>query len=119
MDKARIRTNYESLSDEQIIKEKAIQQAAKEDALKRHEDEANKMTSGIVMAAIGLVFIWLLPASIPLLVIGIPKIVKSSKARHEINGEYEEAVARLKILQEISEEKHVQDQPEEVSGEVI
>lgn len=119
MDKTRIYEHYEKLDNDALIKEKGVQQAKKEDAFKRHEDAANKMTSGIVMAAIGLVFIWLLPASIPLLVIGIPKIVRSAKERHAINDEYEEAVYRLSSLDEIMEGKDVKVTPEEVEGEVL
>ena len=119
MDKTRIYEHYEKLDNDALIKEKGVQQAKKEDAFKRHEDAANKMTSGIVMAAIGLVFIWLLPASIPLLVIGIPKIVRSAKERHAINDEYEEAVYRLSSLDEIMEGKDVKVAPEEVEGEVL
>lgn len=119
MDKTRIYEHYEKLDNDALIKEKGVQQAKKEDAFKRHEDAANKMTSGIVMAAIGLVFIWLLPASIPLLVIGIPKIVRSAKERHAINDEYEEAVYRLSSLNEIMEGKDVKVTPEEVEGEVL
>lgn len=119
MDKTRIYEHYEKLDSDALIKEKGVQQAKKEDAFKRHEDAANKMTSGIVMAATGLVFIWLLPASIPLLVIGIPKIVRSAKERHAINDEYEEAVYRLSSLDEIMEGKDVKVTPEEVEGEVL
>ena len=119
MDKTRIYEHYEKLDNDALIKEKGAQQAKKEDAFKRHEDAANKMTSGIVMAAIGLVFIWLLPASIPLLVIGIPKIVRSAKERHAINDEYEEAVYRLSSLDEIMEGKDVKVAPEEIEGEVL
>ena len=119
MDKTRIYEHYEKLDNDALIKEKGVQQAKKEDAFKRHEDAANKMTSGIVMAAIGLVFIWLLPASIPLLVIGIPKIVRSAKERHAINDEYEEAVYRLSSLDEIMEGKDVKVAPEEIEGEVL
>ena len=119
MDKTRIYEHYEKLDNDALIKEKGAQQAKKEDAFKRHEDAANKMTSGIVMAAIGLVFIWFLPASIPLLVIGIPKIVRSAKERHAINDEYEEAVYRLSSLDEIMEGKDVKVAPEEIEGEVL
>ena len=119
MDKAKIREHYKSLDKDALIKEKSIQEANKEDAYKQHEEASNKMTSGIVMSAIGLVFIWLLPASIPLLVIGVPKIVKAAKSRHVINDVYEEAVYRLSVLQEVMEECNVQDAPEEVSGEVV
>lgn len=119
MDKTRIYEHYEKLDNDALIKEKGVQQAKKEDAFKRHEEAVNKMTSGIVMAAIGLVFIWLLPASIPLLVIGIPKIVRSAKERHAINDEYEEAVYRLSSLDEIMEGKGAKVTPEEVEGEVL
>ena len=119
MDKSRIYDHYQQYDNDALIKEKGVQQAKKEDAFKRHEDAASKMTSGIVMSAIGLVFIWLLPASIPLLVIGIPKIVKSAKIRHAINDEYEEAVYRLSVLDEIMDGKNIKVAPEEVDGEVL
>ncbi len=119
MDKTRIYDHYQKCDNDALVKEKAVQLAKKEDAFKRHEEAANKMTSGIVMSAIGLVFIWLLPASIPLLVIGIPKIVKSAKIRHAINDECEEAVYRLSVLDEIMDDKNVKAVPEEVEGEVV
>ncbi len=119
MDKTKIYEHYEKLDNDALIKEKGIQQAKKEDAFKRHEEAANAMTSGIVMSAIGLVFVWLLPVSIPLLVIGIPKIVRSAKARHAVNDECEEAVYRLSSLDEIMEVKDVKITPEEVEGEVL
>lgn len=119
MDKTRIYDLYQKLDGDALSKEKSIQQAKKDDAYKRHQAAVDAMTSGIVMSAIGLVFIWLLPASIPLLVIGIPKIVKSAKTRHALNDECAEAVYRLSVLDEIMETKDVKVTPEEVEGEVI
>lgn len=119
MDKNRIYDHYQKLDGDALLKEKSVQLAKKEDAFKRHEEAADKMTSGIVMSAIGLFFLWLLPASIPLLAIGVPKIVNSSKIRHSVNDEYEEAVYRLSALDEIIECKNVNSAPEEVEGEVV
>ena len=119
MEKEWIRESYEKLDKDALIKEKAIQEAKKDDALKRHKTASDQMTSGIVMAAIGLFFIWLLPASIPLLVIGIPKIVNAAKNRHHINDEHAEAVYRLSVLERIMTEKEIKVEPEEVTGEVI
>ncbi len=119
MDKEWIREAYGKLDKDGLIKEKSIQEAKRDDALKRHQAASSQMTSGIVMAAIGLFFIWLLPASIPLLVIGIPKIVNNAKDRHHINDEHAEAVYRLSVLERIMSEKDVKVEPEEVTGEVI
>ncbi len=119
MDKSKIYQRYELLDNDELIREKSVQQAKKEDAFKRHQQAVDAMTSGIVMSAIGFVFIWLLPASIPLLVIGVPKIVNSAKKRHAVNDECEEAVCRLAILDEMLETKNVKVGPEEVEGEVI
>ena len=118
MEKEKIRVRYESLSQEALSSEKLIQESKKAEALKSHEEASGKMTSGIVMSAFGLVFIWLLPASIPLLVIGIPKIVDSAKKRHKINDEYEEAVYRLEVIDDLLSLSR-NDEEEAVNGEVI
>ncbi len=119
MDKAWIRETYEKLGKDAILKEKSVQEAKKEDSLKRHQNSVDVMTSGIIMSAIGFVFIWLLPVSIPLLVIGIPKIINAAKLRHAINDEYEEALYRVSVLERLISERGIDAAPEEVTGEVI
>lgn len=119
MEKEWIRERYEKLDKDGLLKEKSIQEVKKEDSLKRHQASVDQMTSGIVMAAIGLFFVWFLPASIPLLVIGIPKIVRAAKIRRSTNDEYGEASYRVSLLEKLIEESGVNNEPEEVSGEVV
>ncbi len=119
MDKEGAKRDYGAMTTEELIKEKQIQEAKKADAYARHEKAVGDMVSPIVMASIGLVFIWLLPLSIPLLVIGIPRIVDASKARNSSNHEYNEACWRLNLLDSLMRERKVSPEKEEVSGEVI
>ncbi len=119
MDKEAAKRDYEAMNAEELVKEKQIQEAKKADAYARHEKAVKDMTSPIVMAAFGLAFIWLLPLSIPLLVIGVPRIVDASKARNSSTHEYNEACWRLNLLDSLMREKKVSPEKEEVSGEVI
>lgn len=121
MDKTTARLEYEAMSLEQLENERTVQEGKKAAAFETHEKACSKMTGSIVMTAFGLVFLILLPVSIPLLVIGIPKVVDSSKTRNRSNHEYNEASWRLNLIARLlAERKNVSNAgPEEVSGEVI
>lgn len=121
MDKKTATLEYEAMSLEELENEKTTQEGKKAAAFEAHEKACKKMTSSIIMTAFGLVFFILLPVSIPLLVIGIPKVVDSSKARNSSNHEYNEAVWRLNLIAQIKAQNKAasKEGPEEVSGEVI
>lgn len=122
MDKNTARLEYEAMSLDELENEKTVQEGKKTAAFEAHEKACKKMTNSIIMTAFGLVFFILLPVSIPLLVIGIPKIVDSSKARNSSNHEYNEAVWRLNLIAQLKvkgKNASSAEGPEEVSGEVI
>lgn len=119
MDKTTVKLQYDAMSEEEILKEKEIQTARKEDAFVKHEEAVDKMTSAIVMTAFGVFFLIVLPVSIPLLAIGIPKTVNTSKARNSSNHEYNDASWRLDCLERVMAERKIKSGPEEVHGEVI
>lgn len=121
MDKRTATLEYEAMSPQELDSEKTLQEGKKTEAFEAHEKACKKMTSSIIMTAFGIVFFILLPVSIPLLVIGIPKVVDSSKARNNSNHEYNEAVWRLNLIAQLKAKNKAASKagPEEVSGEVI
>lgn len=121
MDKATTRLEYEAMSLQELENERTLQESKKSSAFDQHEKACKKMTGSIVMTAFGLVFFILLPVSIPLLVIGIPKVVDSSKTRNRSNHEYNEAVWRLNLIAQLKAQNKYASAAgaEEVNGEVI
>lgn len=119
MDKELVKKQYESLSVEELKKEHAVRVADREKILKDHEQASDDQTKAIVKVAFGVVFIWFLPTSIPLLVIGIPATVDASKRRNRANIAYHEANWRISLLETLLAGKGEKPGVEEVSGEVV
>lgn len=96
MNEARYREEYSGMSLEALKAEREKQK--KIEAEQTEIWKTTDLTSSITMTAFGLVFIWFLPLSIPLLVIGIPAIVNKAKLRNRCNMAIYHARDRIGVL---------------------
>jgi hypothetical protein len=96
MNESLYREEYSGMSLEALKAEREKQQKIEADQTAIWE--TTDLTSPIVMTAFGLIFIWLLPLSIPLLVIGIPRIVNNAKLRNRCNMAIYHARDRIAVL---------------------
>ena len=112
----RYREQYSGMTVEQLEAERLKQEKIIEE--KTEIWKTTDLVEPIIWVAIGLTFFWLLPLSIPLLVIFIPRIVNKAVLRNQCNQAIYHARDRIGVLDELLEKKRAYKAGKEEAVEV-